>query len=227
MFCVLAVLKRSSERNAATTNTVTNENSDHGNDADDGGKLGSLSLAAESDLEKDDSKPSENHLEQPLHQPTGSWLLNSESRDELASTPVKNEDDDDDRERCVESVKRFKCNSCDFATCHEGHYERHVARCRHGNSESPVHCDHCQKQFVSANDLNQHLKEIHDVSITGTTSCPCCKEQFDTVAKLNSHLHDEHQKMLSCRSCNFRFVQWHNFKTNLQKLVSECRSKYR
>ena len=134
----------------------------------------------------------------------------SENAHDQTETDIKPEQMVDGKPCDVDSGKRFTCNDCDFATDHGGHYKRHMtSRHNRQSKKASFACERCNKQFVSASDLNRHVKKTHGVSVTDPVPCPCCDEKFDSASDLESHLcdaHDVKENVLSCHSCSFRFV---------------------
>jgi len=133
-------------------------------------------------------------------------LVDDISTGDRLSAEIKTEHVVDHKVGTVDAGKQFACSNCDFTTIHLRHYTRHVAHCRHGNSEKPTTCN---QEFVSASDLNGHLKSPYNNSVMAAVPCPCCRDKFDTATKLERHLRDDHdfkQKILSCTSCNHRSV---------------------
>lgn len=106
-----------------------------------------------------------------------------------------------DSKKCVSST------SCKSTTDSHEHYRKHDPPWHDSNSVKPLTSEEDEKRSVS---VELYLQEAQNHSVPYTVACPCCDETSVSAAELEMHLCDSHadvkETILSCRSCNFRFV---------------------
>lgn len=100
-----------------------------------------------------------------------SWFSMEASR--LNNKEVKNEDDDDDND-LINSTE----NDSDDDDDNSANIVRHSM------------CSHCNKTFVSAENLNKHIRNVHKIDRVAQGTIQCCKQHCSFSCTDIRHLHD-------------------------------------
>ena len=82
--------------------------------------------------------------------------------------------------------------------------ERHEMSIHLKKRNTKFSCDHCDKSYMSSNDLSNHSEEVHNDS---KIECNICKMQLSSERRLSQHKKDVHEKKdkVKCDECNLKF----------------------
>ena len=142
------------------------------------------------------------------------------------------------------SLKRLKCDSCNYTTLRRCHLNEHY---RYVHLKIKVVCDLCGKEFSN---INQHMRVVHKVLRSGNLSkkqcqecfkefydltkhmakahklkyeykyeCNLCETQFSTKFILQRHMQRKHGSKTKCQECGKTVT---NIGTHIQKMHRSC-----
>ena len=87
----------------------------------------------------------------------------------------------------------FCCTTCKFETIEEKNLTDHI-KDKHEN----LVCEKCKANFRSRKQLQEHDQKEH-----ASKGCDICNFKSASVRVLEEHVQNMHNKMYSCRECNF------------------------
>jgi len=102
------------------------------------------------------------------------------------------------------NVINYKCDVCNEDFKAKRDLERHKEREKHsGEIENKIHCEKCNKSFVSLHIYDTHMKRSH----SKVYNCDKCAKMFDSAKDLRNHNRKEHEisTQNSCKICNLTF----------------------
>ena len=117
------------------------------------------------------------------------------------------------------SVKKLKCESCDFSTSKQSHLSDHVKRVHLKVKDV---CLVCGKEFSN---INQHMRVVHKELKSGVTEkvkCQeCSKECYDLVKHMAKAHHLRFTFLFECQHCKTRFKTKFTLQRHMQRTHGE------
>ena len=127
------------------------------------------------------------------------------------------------------SVKRFKCDQCQFETSAKATIKQHKSSKHEGITYK---CDQCDKKFYDKKLLKHHILIEHDKF---RFECSVCHFMCKTTETLKNHIQVEHENnpKLECDSCNktfstLKYLKMHKYHVHTRKIpCKECKQIFR
>lgn len=121
----------------------------------------------------------------------------------------------------VHGIKGYKCSNCNFFDSNLWKLKIHRLRGHCREYQHP--CDDCDRAFSSSEELQTHVKEVHESSKKTNVLCDFCGQGLMNYYSLKCHIRLAHlNKKFTCKQCGKqlytratygRHLRWHKMKT--------------
>ena len=121
-----------------------------------------------------------------------------------------------------ERQELFECPKCDAKFKNKSTLKRHDITNHQNESKKPHLCPHCAKNFARLENLNVHIKSLHEKV---RFKCELCDQFYNYKHTLRDHIERVHEKKIQPVQCSICNIVVKNLKKHIE-VVHEKKKPY-